>query len=271
MKLLIRLLALTSVLGAATVDGLTIHSTTTGSGPRTVILVHGWTCDETSWSQQAPALSAQYRVATLDLPGHGKSESPKDGKFTMELFARAVEAVRAELKADRVVLAGHSMGTPVIVQYARLYPDRVIALIFVDGRVTFGPNGPAKFDRERWLGDVGRKTRESMIGGMFGPGTTSAQEANLRGVMMRTPESTAAGAMKAYYDPAIWKNEILSIPTLAIYAQRAAGNPQAYLKEHFPRLEYHEIPGASHFLMLEKPVEFNRMVLDFLARNFAAR
>src|ERR1035437_7515354 len=105
-------------------------------------------------------------------PVNGKSASPKDGKFTMDLFARAVEAVRTELKADRFVLAGHSVGTPAIGEYARLYPERVIALIFVDGRVTFGPNGPSKFDRQQWLGEEGRKSRESMIGGMFGPATT---------------------------------------------------------------------------------------------------
>ena len=39
------------------------------------------------------ALSQKYRVITLDLPGHGKSGSPKDEKFSMELFARAVEGL----------------------------------------------------------------------------------------------------------------------------------------------------------------------------------
>jgi pimeloyl-ACP methyl ester carboxylesterase len=71
-----------------------------------VIPVHGWTCDETTWTEQVPALTKEYRVVTLDLPGHGKSDSPKDGKFSMDLFARAVEAVRAEVKADHVVIEG---------------------------------------------------------------------------------------------------------------------------------------------------------------------
>src|SRR2546423_10275505 len=87
-------------LSAASVDGLNIHSTTTGKGPKTVILVHGWTCDETSWSEQVPELAKEYRVITMDLPGHGKSESPKDGKFSINQFARAIEAVRAEAGAD---------------------------------------------------------------------------------------------------------------------------------------------------------------------------
>src|ERR1700685_1487314 len=125
-------------LAAATVDGLKINSASTGKGPKTVILVHGWTCDETTWNEQVPVLSKKYRVLTLDLLAHGKSGSPADGKLTMDLFARAVEAVRAEAKAERVVLVGHSMGTPVIVQYARLYPQHVAALVFVDGVVSLG-------------------------------------------------------------------------------------------------------------------------------------
>jgi pimeloyl-ACP methyl ester carboxylesterase len=36
----------------------------------------------------------------------------------------------------------------------------------------------------------------------------------------------------------------------------------------FPKMEYKEIPGTGHFLMLEKPEEFNRLLLEFLDKNF---
>src|SRR5262245_16814988 len=123
---------------AATVDGIHLHSSSSGKGAKTLIFVHGWTCDDTSWAEQVPELSKHYRVITLDLPGHGKSGSPKNGKFTMDLFARAVEAVRAEANANKVVLVGHSMGTPVIRQYARLYPQHVAGLVVVDGVLALG-------------------------------------------------------------------------------------------------------------------------------------
>jgi hypothetical protein len=42
-------------LQAATVGGLNVHSTTTGTGETTIILVHGYTCDESTWSEQVPA------------------------------------------------------------------------------------------------------------------------------------------------------------------------------------------------------------------------
>jgi pimeloyl-ACP methyl ester carboxylesterase len=147
---------------AATVDGIKLHWTNAGKGNQGVILVHGWTCDETSWKYRTPVLSEKYHVVTLDLPGHGQSGSPKDGKFSMDLFARAVEAVRAEAGVDKVVLVGHSMGTPVIRQYARLYPQHAVGMVFVDGLVKLNPGGPAP-DPAQMSGPGGMKARETMI------------------------------------------------------------------------------------------------------------
>ncbi len=211
MRLLLGLLLLLTSLSAATVDGIKLHSSSTGKGPRTVILVHGWTCDDTTWESQVPVLSKDYRVITLDLPGHGKSGAPKDGKLSMDLFARAVESVRNEAKAERVVLVGHSMGTPVIVQYARLYPQHVAAMVFVDGLVFVGniggnlapAGGPPPGNR--MAGPDGAKAREAMIRGMFSPSTTPEMQKHILSMMMGAPEATAVGAMNATFDPAVWK------------------------------------------------------------------
>jgi len=248
---------------AATLDGFPIHSTVTGKGPATIILVHGWTCDETSWSEQAPVLSKQFRVITVDLPGHGQSGAPKDGKLSIDLFARAVEAVRAEAGAARVILAGHSMGTPVVIQYAKLYPDRTAALVFVDGLVTMG-NRRAP-ERRQWLGDEGRANRDRMVRGMFSTATTPRLQTKILNMMLAAPESTAAGAMEAMFEPSAWNDATLDLPVLGLYADKSALNNPAYMKQHFPKLEYHEIAGSGHFLMLEKPEEFNRLLLEFLA------
>src|SRR5215467_2938091 len=107
------LLALLLVLpgSSATLGSMRIHYSVSGTGAKTVLLVHGWTCDETTWTEQVPVLAKQYRVLTLDLQGHGQSDVPRDGKFSMDLFAQAVEAVRAEAKADGLILAGQGMGT----------------------------------------------------------------------------------------------------------------------------------------------------------------
>jgi pimeloyl-ACP methyl ester carboxylesterase len=74
-------------MAAASVDGAKVHWTSAGDPHRlAVIFVPGWTCDETVWQNQAPAISKEYRAITLDLPGHGKSDPPRDGRFTLDLM-----------------------------------------------------------------------------------------------------------------------------------------------------------------------------------------
>jgi len=262
--LLVMLIA--GLVSGATVDGIQIHSSSHGTGPMTVILVHGWTCDETTWDAQVTALSKQYRVLTLDLPGHGKSGPPKDGMFSMELFAKAVEAVRSEAKAEKIVLVGHSMGTPVVVQYARMFPQHTAGLVFVDGlvRIGGGRGGPAP-DPQQAGGPGGRNYRENMIRGMFSASTTPAMQSHILNMMLSAPETTAVGAMKATFAFASPKDEVIKLPVLGLYADHSIlGADREFMKATYPNLQYVEIPGTGHFLMMEKADEFNRRLLDFL-------
>ena len=63
--------------------------------------VHGWTCDETTWTSQVPALSKDCRVITLDLPGHGKTGSPKSGKL---LQTKILEMMLAPLESTSLLI-----------------------------------------------------------------------------------------------------------------------------------------------------------------------
>ena len=111
------------------------------------MLIHGWTQSiDAAWRDQIPEIAKHYRVIALDLPGHGKSDKPrftneavpkdqpsKPFVYSMDHFARAVEAVMRDAKVKRAVLAGHSMGTPVARQFYRKYPDKTLGIIVVDG------------------------------------------------------------------------------------------------------------------------------------------
>jgi pimeloyl-ACP methyl ester carboxylesterase len=263
-------LFLTTGLPAASADGIQIHYTATGKGPKTVILIHGYTCDESTWVSQVPALSEKYRVVTLDLPGHGKSGSPEGGKFSMDLFARAVEAVRKETTADRVVVVGHSMGTPVVIQYAREFPQHTVAMVFVDGMISLPkPDGPGFHppDPNLMVGPEGKKRREEMVRGTFSSFTTPEMQRHILSMMLGGSDSTAFGAMQAMRDPSYWKDDVFNQPVLGLYEGQASSVDPQYMKIHFPNMNYEEIPGTGHFLMLEKPKEFNHLLIAFLDKQ----
>lgn len=258
-------ISLSAVASAASVDGIPIHSTVRGSGPKTIVFVHGWTCDESSWQRQVPFFDKTYRVITLDLPGHGKSGSPKNGLLTMELFARSIEAVRVEAKAGKIALVGHSMGTPVIREYARLYPANVAAMVPVDGvlHLSGSPNAP---NPDRMKGPDGLKNREAMIRGMFGKSATPAIQDHILKMMLAAPETTAYQAMAATFAAPNWKDDTFAEPALGIYADHSAADDPAYFKKIFPNGTTVEVPGTGHFVMLEKPDEFNKLLADFLPK-----
>lgn len=250
---------------AASVDGIPINSTTAGKGP-TLIFVHGWTCDLSSWEAQVPEFAKRYRVITLDLPGHGKSGSPKDGKFSADLFAKAVEAVRAEAGADKVVLIGHSMGAPVIRQYAHNYPNHVAGLVAVDGPLdmrAFGPVQPGQGPPEM-KGAEGLKAREGMIRGMFVASTPEPLQKHILDMMLGAPEATANGAMAAMFDPAIRWTDPIPAPSFVVVAGSARAPDAAASKDVLPNFEATQLAGTGHFLMMEKPAEFNRLLTGFL-------
>jgi len=207
-----------------------------------------------------PLLAKQYRVLTLDLQGHGQSDVPRDGKFSMDLFAQAVEAVRAEAKADGLILAGQGMGTQVVLRYARLYPQHTAALVFVDGVAT-RVGGPLQG------GPEGRNNREIRIRSQFSAATTPEMQAKILKMTLAAPNATAVGTSNATGEALSHENGIVNVPVLAIYAEHSRLANREYLQTHFPNLEYTEISGTGHYLMLEKPEAFNHLLLTFLAKQ----
>jgi pimeloyl-ACP methyl ester carboxylesterase len=258
------LVAFAASLHGAMIDGAKINWAVAGKGDKTIVFVPGWTCDSTSWSKQVPAAARKYQTVTLDLPGHGKSGMPR-GQFSMDLFAKAIEAVRREVKADQIILVGHSMGTPVIRRYAQLFPQHVEALVLVDGTV-LDPKTALGFAgvADRFKTPDAAKTRVEFIRSMFTPMTPPDLRARIEKMMLIPPDATAAGAMAAMADPAIWKDDPIDVPVLGIYADKSRLGNRELLAKLFPKIEYMEIPGTDHFLMLEKPEEFNRALLGFV-------
>src|SRR6266478_10064295 len=116
----------------ASLDGARIRYQSYGKGREALVLIHGWTCNLDNWREVIPDLSKRSRVIAIDLPGHGQSDKPQLA-YTMDLFARAVDAVMQDAGVKRAVLVGHSMGTPVARQFYRKYPQKTLAIVIVDG------------------------------------------------------------------------------------------------------------------------------------------
>src|SRR2546429_8086165 len=109
-----------------------IHYVVEGKGRHAIVLVHCWAGNLGFWREQVPALADKARLILIDLPGHGQSDKPHTA-YTMDFFAGAVLAVMRDAHVDKATLIGHSMGAPIICRVYKQAPERVAALVAVDG------------------------------------------------------------------------------------------------------------------------------------------
>jgi pimeloyl-ACP methyl ester carboxylesterase len=254
----------------AKVDDLRVHYKSLGKGNTAVVFIHGWTCDLTFWRAQAPAFDGRVRMLFIDLPGHGQSDKPKV-EYTMDLFARATDAVLHDAGVQSAVLVGHSMGVPVVRQFYRRYPKKTRALVAVDGALR--PFSTKKEDHDRLIGAYTGPDYKHKIGAatnsMFAKGAPDELRKAAREVMQRTPQHVVVGALKGMLDPAIWKDDEIRVPLHVILAKNPfwSADYEKYVRKLSPQVDYHVLDGVGHFLMLEKPQEFNQLLAEFLTKQ----
>ncbi|HEV8487685.1 MAG TPA: alpha/beta hydrolase [Blastocatellia bacterium] len=253
----------------ASLDGSRVHYKSYGKGREALVFVHGWCCNLDFWSGQTPAFESKTRVIALDLPGHGMSDKPQIA-YTMDLFARAVEAVLRDAGVDRAVLVGHSMGTPVIRQFYRKYPARTLGLVIVDGPLRpFGDTATVDKFIAPLRGPNYKEVAATFIDGMMGPQVSATLREQIKTAMLSAPQHVVVGAMESMNNPSIWKEDKIEVPVLAIMAKSAflpADSEQSY-RSLAPNLDYQMWSGVTHFLMMEKPKEFNEALATFLQKN----
>ena len=107
-----------------------ISYTDTGKGS-TIVLLHGFLENSTMWDFFIPHLAKKNRVITVDLLGHGESES-RGYVHSMEDNADIVHSVLSELRIRKCAVVGHSMGGYVALAFAELYPDYVKGLVLLN-------------------------------------------------------------------------------------------------------------------------------------------
>ena len=251
-------------------DGIRIAYETQGEGTPALVFVHGWSCDRSYWKGQLEPFSRKSKVVAVDLAGHGESGLGRKTQ-TMAAFGGDVAAVVEKLGLQRVILIGHSMGGDVIVEAARRLPGRVAGLVWVDTYKQLGtPRTPEEIQSvvTKFRADFVQTTR-GFVRGMFPPSADSALAERVALDMSAAPPGIAIGALESAISfdremPRLLRE--LKLPVVAI-------NPD-YRPTDIPSLERHGVrvvlmPGVGHFLMMEDPERFNRLLrteIDSLGR-----
>ena len=240
-----------------------------GQGSEALVLIHGWSQSIDAWRDQVPEFAKRNRVIAIDLPGHGESDKPKT-KYSMEYFARAIEAVMRDAKVNRAVLVGHSMGTPIARQFYRKYPSKTLAIVIVDSALKPFADAPAMNRLVEGLRSPNYKdVIAQMFTGLMGPNMKPEIKERISASTSNTPQYVLVSAMEGMADPSIWEDDKIDVPVLAIMAKSPFYPPniEALTRPLVPNLDFQMWEGVGHFLMMEKPAEFNAAVIAFLDKN----
>lgn len=257
---------------ARSADGVPIRFQVSGKGEPAVVLVHGWAFDHHVWDGQVQQLAKRYRVVTLDLAGHGESGRARSA-WTMAAFGEDVKAVVEAVGLKDVVLVGHSMGGPVVLEAARRMPERVKGIVLVDTLLNVEertpPNEIEAF-AARLKADYKKTVTEMSNGYLFAPATPPAvRERVLAAATALAPETSIAVLRAAWaYDPLPALREIKA-PIRAVNADKFPTNVEAN-RRHMPGYEVTLVPGSGHYPMLEDPARFDPALDRALAAVIAA-
>ena len=266
-----------------------------GAGPA-VVLAHGGTTDHRLWERQVPLLAEQFRVIRYDWLGHGESGPPQPEYARHEQLLALLDA----LGVDRAVLVGSSDGGKLALDATLLAPHRVRGLVLVGSGLS-GHTWPASFTelyQERVFDRVGRDRLESY----YREQPERIDPADLELYVTATVDMLTAGPQRGRQElrPEVWESAVemfrrltrrewsgergeakdleppargrlgeVTAPTLVVIGTSdvpAIVEVSELLAAGIRGAVRVDLPETGHLPPLERPAEFNRVLLEFLDR-----
>lgn len=263
-------------------DHAKIYYADQGTG-QTLLLVHGWTCSSKFWQRNVPKLSENFRVITMDLRGHGNSSKILGG-HTINQYAQDVREVIEKLNLQEVVLAGWSMGGPVVLSYYQQFSGdrRLKALGLID-------TAPFPFSPADWNGHSLKNYNTEGMNTLFKIYTADPMKfaTTFTGNMLRDGRGSGADLSwipleltktPSWIAIAIYSDFLMSdlaevLSTIKIPVIVFAADSDVYktglkmgkaIADQIPTAVYVPFHDTGHLLFYEQSERFNKILSDFV-------
>jgi pimeloyl-ACP methyl ester carboxylesterase len=235
-------------------EGARIWYASYGSGTP-VILLHGGLGHSGNWGYQVPALiGTGHRVVVIDSRGHGRST--RDARpYRYELMASDVLAVMDTLALHRAAMVGWSDGACVALILASQTPERVAGVFFFG--CNMDPSGTKEFMPTPVIDCCFSRHAQDYALLSATPGDFDAFVGAVSEMMKTQPNYSAHDLGQIRVPVAIVQSE---------HDEFIKPEHADYLARCIPSAELIFLPGVSHFAPLQRPEQFNRVMLDFLNR-----
>ncbi|MCW8813029.1 MAG: alpha/beta fold hydrolase [Ignavibacteriaceae bacterium] len=242
-----------------------------------IIFVHGFPYDNSMWDEQVKALSNEYYCVRYDIRGLGTSPAG-DGQFTIEMFVDDLENIINELKLDRPILCGLSMGGYISLRAIERMQEKFNALILCDTKSAADDN-EGKVKRAAAIKQINSgdfdSFVESFVLNCFGEKFVRENNTEYRRVVDRSRKSNPLGvkgcllAMAGRTDTTGYLPKI-KLPTLVICGSEDKLTPPAVMElmtNQIQNSEFIIVNGAGHMTPIENSQMVNEIIKNFLVKN----
>ncbi|ASB52640.1 MULTISPECIES: non-ribosomal peptide synthetase [Bacillus amyloliquefaciens group] len=241
-------------------DGVRISYEVSGRGSKAIVLVHGLGCHSSFWAEQVDYFSNHYCVVNIDLAGHGDSGSNREN-WTIEAYANDVASVVNALGVTHVIMIGHSLGGPIIVEAEYLVNAHVVGLIAVDSLHNVKPN-PLTDEKLEWVVDSFLASEEE-VKDMF----LSDADSSLIKFVELERKSVSKHILKSSFREMIMYlqtvNSRIRKPLTLINSSSWLPTNMDAAKRHGIHVEF--IENVGHYSMLEAPKKLNHQIENTIA------
>lgn len=254
-------------------QGLSIFFDDLGEGTP-LVLGHSFLCSGKMWCGQVPVLADRFRVLNVDFRGHGRSGAVTRA-FSLYDAVWDVVAVLDELRIEKAVWCGLSVGGMVALRAALTCPQRVKGLILLD--TDAGAETPLR--KLRYTG-MGLGARLLGIGPFLSPvarlmfgATTRQRNPALVSAWKREFSTVHVPSALRGLDALMRRDSLLarlpriSVPALVLVGTEDRSLPPVLahrIHDRLPDSRLVQIPGAGHLSALEQPAAVNEAILEFL-------
>lgn len=261
-----------------------MHYYESGTGTRTVLLVHGFQASARIWQptwERLPA--AEYRCIAVDNRGAGESDAPADeGAYGVKPFADDLHALVQALELRDVVMVGHSMGGATAMHYAVEHPETLRALVLVDPA---GPDGiaPEGADVEELVeARMAQRAAQSRTNGTGGEGIEAGPDlpAGFTEALAADIAAAPAQRLRGSYRSMLTLRlgaavGLIPVPVLLIAGDADKLVPLPRILETYSKLPsgtgMHIWHGVGHSPNVETPDRFTRVLRRFIERTVPER
>jgi pimeloyl-ACP methyl ester carboxylesterase len=235
-----------------------------GTGGIPVVFLHSFGGSTEHWENQLEYLRKTRRAVAFDFRGHGKSDLPMDSEYSAQAIAEDLKSVIDSLGIDRFILVGHSMGGSSAISYAAIEPERVAGLMLV-GTPGKTPEAQAKPIIASLESDQYDKVMDDYMKSLLANAKPEVDSLVMKGSKKISKEASLIIIKDLFaYDPLPLLQRYPG-PKLIVSTTRESEQPNALFKQ-LGDVPYKTIAGTSHWVQLDKPDEFNKILDEFIER-----